>query len=107
MNDTFSYRLTVLAQPDEDGAVHPDAQGGSCRIELPFEADEEALLSVALEEIGVFDSSSYSIETTDSAGFCVRDSEGEAVLTLELEDPTLPSDDGDDGFYESFDDEET
>lgn len=97
-DDTFTYRLTVLAQPDEDGAVHPDAQGGSCRIELPFEADEEALLSVALEEIGVFDSSSYSIETTDSAGFCVRDAEGEAVITLELEDDSIVDDEPYDDF---------
>lgn len=104
MQDIFSYRLTVLAQPDEDGDVSPDSTGGSCRIEVPFEGDEDALLEVALEQIGVYGVGDYSIETTDTAGFVIKDGDGEPVITLELEDDSIPDDTFDPDFPEPVED---
>ena len=95
----YHYRVHVLNEPEEDSEGLTDTEGlgegAYTTVSLPFDDDAQALMGVALEQVGVFDADTFTIEPDESSGFVVRDGDGEPFLTLERENEQAGFDEGD------------
>jgi hypothetical protein len=94
----YNFILRPVTPPDDDtdGIVDPDKKAeGYAFLSIPFNPDDdpEALMAIALEEVGIYDPEPYDIGGESEGGFIILDEEGDPFLSLE-------SDDGVDRFEE-------
>jgi hypothetical protein len=87
----YNFILRPIAEPDEDsdGIYDPDQKADGYQfLSVPFNPDDDpqALLELALEQVGVYDASDFEIGGETEGGFIVHDAEGEPFLSLECDD---------------------